>query len=168
MNNYGNSPYGRKAFLFHIEKYSVLWYNVGKKGGGTVMKEKIFIFKWLNSIFVGLIAVIIGVVGFIISYIEMGIVFSLFGVVVIAWYIAFIPHSFIFDDEKITIVCTFQNKTIKYVYIKSGDKEESGIRNYPWGTYYHIISDKPYWQEIKIPSTKEIDNQIRKHIKTKK
>ena len=131
-----------------------------------MIKGKIFIFKWLISIFVGLIAIIIGVIGFIISYIEMGIVFSLFGVAIIAWYIAFVPHSFLFDNKKITIIYVFKNKTIKYGYIKNCDKEESGFRNYPWGIYYHIIADKPFWQEIKIPSTKEIDIQIVKHIKT--
>ena len=131
------------------------------------MKNRIFIFKWLISILVGLIAIIIAVIGFIISYIVMGIVFSLFGVAIIAWYFAFVPHSFLFDDEKITITYVFKNKTVKYVNIKSCDKEESGVRNYPWGTYYHIIADKPFWQEIKIPSTKEIDMQIEKRIKIK-
>ena len=62
------------------------------------------------------------------------------------------------------MVCFFTSKTVKYVHIKSCDKEESGIRNYPWGTYYHIIADKPFWQEFKIPSTKEIDVQIKRHI----
>ena len=65
-------------------------------------------------------------------------------------------------------VYVFKNKIIKYGYIKSCDKEESGVRNYPWGTYYHIIADKPFWQEIKIPSTQEIDMQIKKRIKIKK
>ena len=133
-----------------------------------MIKEKIFIIKWLISIFAGLITIIIGVIGFIISYIEMGILFSLFGVAIITWYFAFVPHSFLFDNEKITIIYVFKNKTIKYGYIKSCDKEESGVRNYPWGTYYHIITDKPFWQEIKIPSTKEIDIQMVKHIKTPK
>ena len=130
-----------------------------------MIKEKIFIIKWLISIFAGLITIIIGVIGFIISYIEMGILFSLFGVAIITWYFAFVPHSFLFDNEKILMVCFFISKTVKYVYIKSCDKEESGIRNYPWGTYYHIIADKPFWQEFKIPSTKEIDVQIKRHIK---
>ena len=138
------------------------------KGGDAEMKNKVFIFKWLISIFVGLIAVIIGAIGFIISCVEMGIVFSLFGVAIIAWYIAFVPHSFLFDDEKITIIYIFRYKIIKYINIKSCDKEESGVRNYPWGTYYHIIADKPFWQEIKIPSTKEIDIQMVKHIRTPK
>ena len=129
------------------------------------MKEKIFIGKWLISIFIGLVAIIIGSVGFIISYIEMGIFFLLFGVAILFLFIAFIPYAFSFDSEKITTIGIFISKTVKYVYIKSCDKEESGIRNYPWGTYYHIIADKPFWQEFKIPSTKEIDVQIKRHIK---
>ena len=133
-----------------------------------MIKEKIFIIKWLISIFAALIAIIIGVIGFIISYIEMGMLFSLIGVAMITWYFSFVPHSFLFDNEKITIIYVFKNKTIKYGSIKSCDKEESGVRNYPWGTYYHIIADKPFWQEIKIPSTKEIDMQIEKRIKIKK
>ena len=132
------------------------------------MKNKVFIFKWLITIFAGLIAVIIGAIGFIISYVEMGIVFSLFGVAITAWYIAFVPHSFLFDNEKITIIYIFRCKIVKYINIRSCDKEESGVRNYPWGTYYHIIADKPFWQEIEIPSTKEIDMQIEKRIKIKK
>ena len=142
----------------------VLCYNIYEKGGDTEMKNKIFIFKWLISIFIGLGALIIGVIGFIITDIEMGIVFSLFGVAIVAWYIVFVPHSFLFDDEKIIIIYVFKNKTIKYVNIKSCDKEESGIRNYPWGTYYYILADKPFWQDIKIPSTKEIDIQMKKHM----
>ena len=129
------------------------------------MKEKIFISKWLISIFIGLVAIIIGMVGFVISYMEMGIFFLLFGVAILFWFFALVPHSFIFDNEKILMVCFFTSKTVKYVYIKSCDKEESGIRNYPWGTYYHIIADKPFWQEFEIPSTKEIDVQIKRHIK---
>ena len=132
------------------------------------MKEKIFIFKWLISIFDGAVAVTIGIVGFFTNHIEIGIVFLLFGIVIISWYIAFVPHSFMFDNEKITSICTFKKQTIKYVNIKSCRKEESGIRNYPWGIYYHVITDKPFWQEIKIPSTKMIDIQIGKYIKTKK
>ena len=129
------------------------------------MKEKIFIYKWLISVFIGAVAIIIGVVGFIISYIEMGIVFLLFGVAILFWFIAFVPHTFIFDNEKVTAVGFFKKKIIKYIHIKSCSKEESGIRNYPWGTYYHIIADKPFLQEIKIPSTKEIDNQIKSYIR---
>ena len=130
-----------------------------------MMKEKIFIGKWLISIFIGLVAIVIGIVGFVINYMEMGIFFLLVGTAIVFWFVAFVPHSFVFDNEKILMVCFFTSKTVKYVYIKSCDKEESGIRNYPWGTYYHIIADKPFWQEFKIPSTKEIDVQIKRHIK---
>ena len=130
-----------------------------------MMKEKIFIGKWLISIFIGLIAIIIGIVGFVISYIEVGIFFLLVGATILLGFVAFVPHSFIFDNEKILVVGIFTSKTVKYIHIKSCDKEESGIRNYPWGTYYHIIADKPFWQEFKIPSTKEIDVQIKRHIK---
>ena len=130
-----------------------------------MMKEKIFIGKWLISIFIGLVAIVIGIVGFVINYMEMGIFFLLVGTANVFWFVAFVPHSFVFDNEKILMVCFFTSKTVKYVYIKSCDKEESGIRNYPWGTYYHIIADKPFWQEFEIPSTKEIDVQIKRHIK---
>ena len=106
-----------------------------------MMKEKIFIGKWLISIFIGLVAIVIGIVGFVINYMEMGIFFLLVGTAIVFWFVAFVPHSFVFDNEKILMVCFFTSKTVKYVYIKSCDKEESGIRNYPWGTYYHIISD---------------------------
>ncbi len=129
------------------------------------MKEKIFIGKWLIPIFIGLVAIIIAVFGFIISYMEMGILFLLVGAAILFWFIAFVPHTFIFDNEKILVVGIFTSKTVKYVHIKSCDKEESGIRNYPWGKYYHIIADKPFWQEIKIPSTKEIDVQIKRHMR---
>lgn len=66
----------------------------------------------VNYYFVGLIAVIIGAIGFIISYVEMGIVFSLFGVAIIAWYIAFVPHNFLFDDEKIAIIYILDIKSL--------------------------------------------------------
>ena len=92
------------------------------------MKEKIFIGKWLFSIFIGLVAIIIGMVGFVISYMEMGIFFLLFGVAILFWFFALVPHSFIFDNEKILMVCFFTSKTVKYVHIKSCDKEESGKR----------------------------------------
>ena len=65
-----------------------------------MMKEKIFIGKWLISIFIGLVAIIIGMVGFVISYMEMGIFFLLFGVAILFWFFALVPHSFIFDNEK--------------------------------------------------------------------
>ena len=65
-----------------------------------MMKEKIFIGKWLISIFIGLVAIIIGSVGFIISYIEMGIFFFLFGVAILFWFSAFMPYAFLFDSEK--------------------------------------------------------------------
>ena len=71
------------------------------KGGDAEMKNKVFIFKWLITIFAWLIAVIIGAIGFIISCVEMGIVFSLFGVAIIAWYIAFVPHSFLLMTKKL-------------------------------------------------------------------
>ena len=151
-----------------LERIVYLCYNIYEEGGDAKMKDKIFIFKWIIAIFVGLVGVIIGVVGFMISYIEMGIFFSLFGVAIIIWYFSFVPHSFLFDNEKITIIYIFRYKIVKYINIKSCDKEESGVRDYPWGTYYHIIADKPFWQEIKIPSTKEIDMQIEKRIKIKK
>ena len=128
------------------------------------MNEGSFIFKWLISVFVGLVAVIIGIAGFIMSYVEMGIVLSLFGVVNIVWYIAFVPHSFAFDNEKITVTYVFKKQAVRYVDIRSCDKEESGIRNYPWGVYYRIMADKPFWREIKIPSTKEIDMQVKKYV----
>ena len=128
------------------------------------MKEKIFIRKWMIAIFIGFISVIVGVVGFIINYMEMGIFFLLFGVAILFWFIAFVPHTFVFDKEKILVVGIFTSKTVKYVHIKSCDKVESGIRNYPWGTYYRIITDKPFWHETKIPSNKIIDVQIKSHI----
>ncbi len=129
------------------------------------MKEKIFIGKWLIAVFIGLVAVGIGVVGFIIAYVEMGIIFSLLGAAIIFGFVAFVPHTFIFDNEKITTVGILIKKEIKYANIKTCEKQESGIRNYPWGIYYHIIADKPYWQEINMPSTKGINDQIRKYIK---
>ncbi|MBR3965270.1 MAG: hypothetical protein IKJ80_07665 [Clostridia bacterium] len=128
------------------------------------MKEKIFIYKWLISVFVGIVAAIIGIVGFIISYVEMGVVFSLFGVVNTAWYAAFVPHSFVFHSKKITALYVFKKQEVKYADIRSCDKEESGIRNYPWGAYYRVMADKPFWREMKIPSTKEIDIQVKNHI----
>ena len=57
------------------------------------MKEKIFIGKWLISIFIGFVAIIIGIVGFVISYMEMGIFFLLVGAAIIFWLVAFVPHN---------------------------------------------------------------------------
>ena len=65
------------------------------------MKEKIFIGKWLISIFIGLVAIVIGIVGFVINYMEMGIFFLLVGTAIVFWFVAFVPHSFVFDNEKI-------------------------------------------------------------------
>lgn len=147
-----------------VDTVVILCYN-GIKKGGVMMKEKISIGKWLIAILVGIISSVIGIVGFFISYIEMGIVFLLFGVVIIAFYIMVVPHSFMVDSEKITAIYVFRKKNVKYVDIKSCAKEESGIRNYPWGAYYHIIVDKPFFQEIKIPYTKEIERYIGKYLK---
>ena len=72
--------------------------------GGEMMKEKIFIGKWLISIFIGLVAIVIGIVGFVINYMEMGILFSLFGVTILFLFIVFVPHTFIFDNEKIAVI----------------------------------------------------------------
>ena len=47
------------------------------------MKEKIFIGKWLISIFIGLVAIVIGIVGFVINYMEMGIFFLLVGTAIV-------------------------------------------------------------------------------------
>lgn len=91
------------------------------------MKDKIFIHKWLISIIIGFFSIIIGAIGFIVSYLEMGILFSLFGVTILFLFIVFVPHTFIFDNEKIAVIGVFINKTIKYVHIKCCDKKESGI-----------------------------------------
>ena len=130
--------------------------------------KKVFIYKWLIAIFVGIIALLIGIIGFIINYLEMGIVFSLFGVALLFGYIFFVPHTFIFDNDKITVRYVFKTKSLRYAYIKTIDKEESGIRNYPWGTYYHIICKNPFWQKLKIPSTKKIDLQIKKYLQPRR
>ena len=127
-------------------------------------RGKMFIWKWMIAIFVGTVALLIGSVGFMIHIMEMGIVFSLFAVAFLIWYIAFVPHSFLFDNEKITIIYVFKTKSVRYVHIKNCNKEESGIRNYPWGMYYHIIVDKPIWQEFKILSTRDIDWQIKRYV----
>ena len=131
-----------------------------------MLRKKIFIGKWCIPIFIGAVSTVIGGLGFIISDMGMGVAFSLFAIAIIARYIAFVPHSFIFDNEKITVIYVFKTQIIKYDHIKSCDKEESGIRNYPWGTYYHIITDKPFGQEFRIPSTKEFDVQIKRHFKS--
>ncbi len=139
-----------------------------KKGGENMLKsEIIFIYKWLIAVFVGVVALFIGVIGFIINYLEMGIVFSLFSGALFIWYIFFVPHTFIFDNDKITVRYVFKTKSIRYAYIKNIDKEESGVRNYPWGTYYRIIWENPCWQELKIPSTKKIDLQIKKYLQSR-
>ena len=129
-----------------------------------INSDKIFIPKWLVGILLGTVCLALGVVGFFESYMEIVILFTLLGVCLPVWYIAFIPHSFLFDNEKITAVYAFKKKSIKYAHIKSCIKGESGVRNYPFGEYYQIISDKPFWQELNIPSTKKIDKQISNHI----
>lgn len=129
--------------------------------------DKIFIRKWLIAIFIGIVALLLGVIGFVINFFEMGIVFSLFGVSLLVWFICFVPHSFGFD-KKITVIYLFKTKEVRYIDIKTISKQESGIRNYPWGTYYHIICENPFWQEIKIPSTKYIDLQIKKYLQPRR
>ena len=121
---------------------------------------KIFIWKWFLAIAIGFTAIAIGIVGFVIKFIEMGFFFTLFGIAILFYYIFFVPHSFLFCSDNIMIIYIFKRKTVKYIHIKSCSKEESGIRNYPWGKYYHVIVDKPFWQEFKIPSTKKIDSNI--------
>ena len=126
--------------------------------------EKIFIWKWMFSIFRGLVYLILGAVGFVISDMEMGIFFSLLGVCVFAWYIDFVPHSFAFDSDKITAIYVFKSRTVQCANIKTLEKQWSGIRNYPWGDYYYVTVSKPTYLEFKIPATKKVDLQIRKYL----
>lgn len=121
---------------------------------------KIFIWKWFLAITIGFTAIAIGIVGFCIDFMKMGLFFTLFGITILIYYVFFIPHSFLFGSDSIAVIYIFKKSTVRYNHIKSCNKEESGIRNYPWGNYYHVIVDKPFWQEFKIPSTKNIDYNI--------
>ena len=105
-----------------------------------MMKEKIFIGKWLISIFIGLVAIVIGIVGFVINYMEMGIFFLLVGTAIVFWFVAFVPHSFVFDNEKILMVCFFTSKTVSYA--NDGAISFMGIRQLKYKTNYKSIQRK--------------------------
>lgn len=132
-----------------------------------VENKRIFIFRWLISIFVGLAVAAMAAIAFCESRIGEGVFLSLCGAFILIRDVFFVPHSFIFDRERITLIYVFRSQSVKYVNIKSCDKEFSGVKSYPWGDYYSIITDKLFWQEVKIPSTPEIDLQINKRINNK-
>ena len=73
----------------------------------------------------------------------------------------------LFDNEKIEILYVFKKRFIYLNGIKNCELQESGIRNYPWGFYYHIITNKPDWRDIKIPQTDIVDYWLNKHLKRK-
>ena len=124
----------------------------------------IFIEKWLYAVLIGVAFTFFSVFCFVRAIISGGIIFLLYAVIHITWFILLVPHSFRFDDEKITLIFVFKIKTLKYSDIKSCDKEECGIKTYPWGMQYYIITKDPSAREIKIPSTKQIDLNMEKYI----
>ena len=129
--------------------------------------NKAIISKWFIAVILGLLSIIIGVIGIILTQVELAIFFISIGIIVDAWFVAFVPHSFLFDNEKIEILYVFKKRFICLNGIKNCELQESGIRNYPWGFYYHIITNKPDWREIKIPQTDIVDYWLNKHLKRK-
>ncbi len=125
----------------------------------------IFIKKWGFAITFGAFFSFIGIIGAFIHNIPMIFFFGIVGVFWLIWFALFVPHAFAFDDKRILAIYVFEKKYIHYTDIKSYDLQESGIRNYPWGKYYHIIADKPDWNEIKIPWAKEIQCLMNTYVK---
>jgi len=125
---------------------------------------RVFIYKWLFPIFMGLLLLISGIIAFAIKEIESGAVLFLLSAVVFIIHLCAFPHSFIFDSEKIKAVYLFRTKAVKYKDISSCEREESGIKSYPWGAYYVLFSTRPEYVELNIPSTKEIDLIIKERV----
>ena len=125
------------------------------------------IYKWFIAVILGFLSIVIGVIGIVLTQIEFAAFFISIGMIVDVWFVAFLPYSFLFDNEKIEALYIFKKRFIYLNGIKSCELQESGIRNYPWGFYYHIIANKPDWREIKIPQTDIVDYWVNKHLKMK-
>lgn len=124
----------------------------------------VFVQVWLCGILMSILPFICCVIFFARREIAVAIVSALWALLWALWFVLLIPHSFSFDDEKITAIYVFKTKTVRYKHITRCGKEESGIRTYPWGNRYYIIADKPSCEEIKIPSTPRIDLKIKEYI----
>ena len=127
-------------------------------------KPAVFVKLWLDGIMISVLPLICSVIFFSRRDIAVGIISGIWALLWVLWFIFLIPHSFLFDDEKITAIYVFRIKTVMYVHIKGCERQVSGVRTYPWREQYYIIADKPSWEEIKIPSTKETDAEIEEHI----
>ena len=127
-------------------------------------KTRLFAFQWLIALCLALVFIIAAMVGFCTNRLGFGIASAFVGAIYFIRYVFFVPHSFAFDKEVVTLFYVFKLETIKYRNIKSCDKEISGVRHYPWGEYYRVCVDKPCPREIKIPFTAEIGEKITKHI----
>ena len=66
--------------------------------------------------------------------------------------------------KEIIIYYIFRKRLIRIKDITSCDLQESGIKTYPWGYYYHVIVNKPSaFDEVKIPRNPTTDYWIRKY-----
>lgn len=125
---------------------------------------RVFIYKWMIPIFMGLLLLISGIIAFAINEIESGTVLFLLSAAVFIIHLSLFPHSFIFASEKIIAVYLFRTKAMKYSDISSCERENSGIKSYPFGDYYAVVSMKPRHVELKVPATKEIDSIIKERV----
>ncbi|MBQ9744149.1 MAG: hypothetical protein IJW19_03400 [Clostridia bacterium] len=132
-------------------------------------KPKAFMYKWLIAIGLGLLCIVLGVVvgGIVLKEIIPTLFFILQGIFVISWFMLLVPYGFCFSKEEIVIYYTFRKKLIRIKDITSCDLQESGIRTYPWGCYYHIIVNKPFTlDQVKIPQNPIADYWIAKYKTT--
>ena len=129
-------------------------------------KPRIFMCKWIIAIGLGLLCVGLGIVvgGIVLKEIISTLFFVLQGALVISWFMFLVPHSFCFSNEEIIIYYIFRKRLIRIKDITSCDLQESGIKTYPWGYYYHVIVNKPSaFDEVKIPRNPTTDYWIRKY-----
>ena len=68
------------------------------------------IFKWFIAVILGFLSVVVGVIGIVLTQIEIAAFFISIGMFVDVWFIAFVPYSFLFDNEKIETLYIFKKR----------------------------------------------------------
>ena len=130
----------------------------------AIDKNKIFIGKWLLPVISGAFVMLLSVICFTMRDVAVGIIVLLIGAVMSAYFVFFVPHSIAFDAEKMRLIYVFGAKSVRYSDIKICERDDSGIKKYPYGECYHIIFVGDTSIEVYIPSTREIDEKIAPYL----
>ena len=126
--------------------------------------DKIFMTRWLLPVISGISVMLLSVICFTMRDVAMGIIVLLIGAVMSAYFVFFVPHSIAFDAEKMRLIYVFGAKSVRYSDIRICEREDSGIKKYPYGECYHIICEGASSLEVYIPSTREIDEKIAPYL----